>query len=68
MNQNQSNQSGKTTQVGVRIPAVLDHHIAAKAKDGFRNKSDEMRMLMSKGFEAVYGYNPEEAAQEQRAA
>jgi hypothetical protein len=60
MEQNQSNEY-VTAQVGVRIPLVLEQHIQQKAKDGYRSKSDELRMIIKKGFEAVYGYNPEQS-------
>ncbi len=56
---NQSNDGG-TAQVGVRISTTLDKHIQQKAKNGFRSKSDELRMLIQKGFETLYGYNPEQ--------
>jgi hypothetical protein len=59
MEKNQSNEY-VTAQVGVRIPLVLEQHIQQKAKAGYRSKSDELRMIIQKGFEAVYGYNPEQ--------
>ena len=59
MEQNQSNEYA-TAQVGVRIPLVLEQHIQQKAKQGYRSKSDELRMIIQKGFEAVYGYTPEQ--------
>lgn len=62
MDENQSNEYA-TAQVGVRIPAVLEQHIQQKAKRGYRSKSDELRMLIQKGFENVYGYNPEDSSQ-----
>ena len=55
---NQSNDG--TAQVGVRISTNLDKHIQQKAKSGYRSKSDELRMLIQKGFETLYGYNPEQ--------
>lgn len=59
MEQNQSNEY-VTAMIGVRIPLVLERHIQQKAKQGYRSKSDELRMIIQKGFEAVYGYNPEQ--------
>lgn len=59
MEQNQSNEY-VTAMIGVRIPLVLEQHIQQKAKQGYRSKSDELRMIIQKGFEAVYGYNPEQ--------
>lgn len=67
MADNQSNDSS-SAQVGVRISAVLDQHIGEKAKAGFRSKSDELRMLLKKGFADVYGYDPEEAPANRLAA
>ena len=63
---NQSNDG--TAQVGVRISTTLDKHIQQMAKSGYRSKSDELRMLIQKGFETLYGYNPEqdEAAKTER--
>lgn len=67
MADNQSNESSNV-QVGVRISTVLDQHIGEKAKAGFRSKSDELRMLLKKGFADVYGYDPEEVPTERLAA
>ena len=58
MQENQSQDDWGLTQVGVRIPTIWDAHIQQKAKDGYRSKSDELRMLIEKGFEMMYGYNP----------
>ena len=59
MEHNQSNEY-KTAQIGVRIPLLLEQHIRQKAKQGYRSKSDELRMIIQQGFKAVYGYNPEQ--------
>ena len=52
-------QENQSIQVGVRIPLMLERHIQKMAKQGYRTKSDELRMIIQRGFEAVYGYNPD---------